>query len=193
MKCTPKFGQKSLNFGGAFLMSKKLYTIDIKLQVVKYVVDEKHSIGEAVKRFKIPYQSMRMWIKHYENIGISGLSIKHKNYTGDFKVSVVKYMYENKLSLVATAVHFSIPDHTTVRDWKKIYDEKGPLYLLQEQRGRTKKSKVKSKKERKIKEKNNLTEKELLKRLEYLETENAYLKKLNALIQEKEKLKKKTK
>ena len=71
-------------------MSKKLYTMDIKLQVVKYVVDEKHSIGEAVKHFKIPYQSMRMWIKHYENIGISGLSIKHKNYTGDFKVSVVK-------------------------------------------------------------------------------------------------------
>ena len=174
-------------------MSKKLYTIDIKLQVVKYVVDEKHSIGEAVERFKIPYQSMRMWIKHYENIGISGLSIKHKNYTGDFKVSVVKYMYENKLSLVATAVHFSIPDHTTVRDWKKIYDEKGPLYLLQERRGRTKKSKVKSKKEKKIKEKNSLTEKELLKRLEYLETENAYLKKLNALIQEKEKSKKKTK
>ena len=51
MKCTPKFGQKSLNFGGAFLMSKKLYTIDIKLQVVKYVVDEKHSIGETVERF----------------------------------------------------------------------------------------------------------------------------------------------
>lgn len=61
-------------------MSKKIYTTDIKLQVVKYVVDEKHSIGEAVEHFKIPYQSMRMWIKHYEHIGITGLSIKNKKY-----------------------------------------------------------------------------------------------------------------
>ena len=52
---------------------------------------------------------------------------------------------------------------------------------------------MKSKKEKKIKEKNSLTEKELLKRIEYLETENAYLKKLNALIQEKEKSKKEIK
>ena len=192
MKCTQKIRQKS-DFGGAFLMSKKIYTTDIKLQVVKYVVDEKHSIGEAVEHFKIPYQSMRMWIKHYEHIGIAGLAIKNQKYTGAFKVSVVKYMYENKLSLVATAVHFSIPDHTIVRDWKKIYDNKGPLYLLQEQRGRSKKSKMKSKKAKKIKEKNSLTEKELLKRIEYLETENAYLKKLNALIQEKEKSKKEIK
>ena len=174
-------------------MSKKLYTMDIKLQVAKYVVDEKHSIGEAVEYFKIPYQSMRMWIKHYEHIGIAGLSIKNKKYSGDFKVSVIKYMYENKLSLVATAVHFSIPDHTTVRDWKKIYDEKGPLYLLQEQRGRSKNNKVKTKNVKKCKEKNILSEKELLKKIEYLETENAYLKKLNALIQEKEKSKKKIK
>lgn len=46
---------------------------------------------------------------------------------------------------------------------------------------------------KKIKEENNLTEKELLKRIQYLETENAYLKKLNALIQEKEKSKKEIK
>ena len=174
-------------------MSKKLYTIDIKLQVVKYVVDENHSIGEAVEHFKIPYQSMRMWLKHYEHIGIAGLSIKNQKYSGDFKISVVKYMYENKLSLVATAVYFSIPDHTIVRRWKKIYEEKGPLYLLQEQRGRSKNNKMKLTKVKKSKEKTSLSEKELLKKIEYLETENAYLKKLNALIQDKEKSKKKTK
>ena len=133
-------------------MSKKIYTLDIKLQVVKYVVNEKHSIGEAVEHFKIPYQSIRIWIKHYEHIGIAGLSIKHKK-----------------------------------------YDDKGPLYLLQEQRGRSKKKKMKTKKVNKSKEKNNLTEKELMKRIQYLETENAYLKKLNALIQEKEKSKKEIK
>ena len=52
---------------------------------------------------------------------------------------------------------------------------------------------MKPKKEKKELKTNSTKEKELLKRIEYLETENAYLKKLNALIQAKEKSKKKTK
>ena len=61
---------------------------------------------------------------------------------------------------------------------------------MEEHRGRIK---MKSKKEKKVSKSVNSTEKELLKKIEYLETENAYLKKLNALIQEKEKSKKKIK
>ena len=61
---------------------------------------------------------------------------------------------------------------------------------MEEHRGRIK---MKSKKEKKVSKNAKSTEKELLKKIEYLETENAYLKKLNALIQDKEKSKKKTK
>lgn len=49
---------------------------------------------------------------------------------------------------------------------------------------------MKSKREKKSSNLLTSTEKELLKKIKYLETENAYLKKLNALIQEKEKSKK---
>ena len=61
---------------------------------------------------------------------------------------------------------------------------------MEEHRGRIK---MKDKKEKKSQKHTNSTEKELLKKIEYLETENAYLKKLNALIQKKEKSKKKIK
>ena len=61
---------------------------------------------------------------------------------------------------------------------------------MEEHRGRIK---MNNKKNNKIKKINKTNEKDLLKRIEYLETENAYLKKLNALIQEKEESKKKTK
>lgn len=191
MKCTPQVRLKNLILGGAFLMSKKRHNLESKLMIVKYVLEEHHSIWEASDFFGAAYQTIRIWVKHYENEGIKGLTIKNKTYSGEFRVYVVEYMREHNLSLVQTAIHFSLPDHTRVRMWNKIYDEKGPQYLMEEHRGRTK---MKIKKEKKNPQNtNNSTEKELLKKIEYLETENAYLKKLNALIQEKEKLKKKTK
>lgn len=170
-------------------MSKKRHNLESKLMIVKYVLEEHHSICEASDFFGVAYQTIRIWVKHYENEGISGLTIKNKTYSGEFRVFVVEYMREHNLSLVETAIHFSLPDHTRVRVWNKLYDEKGPQYLMEEHRGRIK---MKSKKEKKNPQNTNSTEKELLKKIEYLETENAYLKKLNALIQEKEKSKKKT-
>ena len=171
-------------------MSKKRHNLESKLMIVKYVVEENHSFWEASDFFGVAYQTIRMWVKHYEKEGIKGLSIKNKTYSGEFRVYVVEYMREHNLSLVQTAIHFSLPDHTRVRVWNKIYDEKGPQYLMEEHRGRIK---MKEKKEKKISKTQDLKEKELLKKIEYLETENAYLKKLNALIQDKEKSKKKTK
>jgi transposase len=172
-------------------MPKKRHNIESKLLIVKYVLEEKHSLWEASEFFGVAYQTIRMWVKHYENIGIEGLSIKNKTYSGEFKINVVEYMRENNLSLVQTAIHFSIPDHTRVRVWNKIYDEKGAEYLLREHRGRRKMKA--SSKANKTTPKTSLSEKELLKKIQYLETENAYLKKLNALIQDKERLKKKIK
>lgn len=190
MKCTPKVRLKNLILGGAFLMLKKRHNLESKLMIVKYVLEEHHSIWEASDFFGVAYQTIRIWVKHYENEGIKGLTIKDKTYSGEFRVYVVEYMREHNLSLVQTAVHFSLPDHTRVRMWNKIYDEKGPQYLMEEHRGRVK---MKTKKEKTNLQNINSTEKELLKKIEYLETENAYLKKLNALIQEKEKSKKKIK
>lgn len=190
MKCTPKVRLKNLILGGAFLMLKKRHNLESKLMIVKYVLEEHHSIWEASDFFGVAYQTIRIWVKHYENEGIKGLTIKNKTYSGEFRVYVVEYMREHNLSLVQTAVHFSLPDHTRVRMWNKIYDEKGPQYLMEEHRGRVK---MKTKKEKTNLQNINSTEKELLKKIEYLETENAYLKKLNALIQEKEKSKKKIK
>lgn len=161
--------------------------------IVKYVLEEKHSLWEASDFFGVAYQTIRTWVKHYEFEGIAGLTIKNKTYSGEFKVYVVEYMKNHKLSLAQTAIQFSLPDHTRVRIWNKLYDEEGPEYLLEERRGRKKMKNNKDKSKVINSPTNKSTEKELLKKIEYLETENAYLKKLNALIQDKEKLKKKTK
>lgn len=171
-------------------MDKKRHNLESKLMIVKYVIEEKHSFWEASAFFGVAYQTIRTWVKHYEHEGISGLTIKNNGYSGEFRVYVVEYMRKHKLSLAQTAIHFSLPDHTRVRMWNKIYDEKGPQYLMVDHRGRKKMKNTKNSNKQKS---NNSTEKELLRKIEYLETENAYLKKLNALIQDKENSKKATK
>ena len=90
-------------------------------------------------------------------------------------------MKENSLSFQETCVLFKIPTAETFKRWVKIYDEKGPEGLAIEKRGRPKSMPRKPKKPM-------TREEQLLDELADLKAENAYLKKLHALVQsEKEK------
>ena len=78
-----------------------------------------------------------------------------------------------------------------LKRWEKIYDEEGYEGLAKERRGRAcKMDGVRKGRPRKVKPEitNDLEaeNKRLRERLEYLEAENAYLKKLSALIQQEE-------
>ncbi len=57
-------------------MGKKRHNLESKLMIVKYVLEEHHSIWEAAEFFGVAYQTIRIWVKHYENEGINGLTIK---------------------------------------------------------------------------------------------------------------------
>ena len=74
-----------------------------------------------------------------------------------------------------------------VSKWERIYNEKGPHALFEERRGRCKK--MESKQE--IKKTTDMSQKELINEVEYLRMENAYLKKLNALVQKRNQQKEK--
>ena len=173
-------------------MGKCKYSDELKLDSVKYYMENKTTYIETAELFNIKsICSLKKWVYKYKENGIAGL-IKNKqsSYSGEFKNYVVEYMHTNHLSLQQTSSLFNLGDHNVVKKWENIYLEKGPQALFEERRGR---KKMNSKKGKKVLKENISTEKELLKKIEYLETENAYLKKLNALIQEKEKSKKKTK
>ncbi len=179
MKCTPNVRQKSLKFGGAFLMGK--YSPELKREVVQYITNNCASIDEASRKFNINKTSIKKWLKHYEQIGPEAFVLKNNTYSGEFKVNVVEYMHINHLSLLETSFHFSVPDHTTVAKWERIYYEEGPHVLLEERRGRSKNMDSKPRKRKLPKE----SEEDLIAEVQQLRMENAYLKKLNALVQEK--------
>jgi Transposase and inactivated derivatives len=162
-------------------MSK--YSYEQRLEAVKLVLEEKLSDYEAAKVTGIPRSPIRRWVSRYNQFGVEGLLLKHGTYTGDFKISVIEYMHVNHLSLCETAVRFGIPIDATVGIWERIYYEKGPRGLYEDNRGSKKSmSSDTSKKPRKL---DPNAEEDLIAEVQRLRMENAYLKKLNALVQER--------
>ena len=171
---------KNLTFGGVFFMSK--YSLEFKLKVVKYCIEEQHGMRDAAKKFGIPSRTpIKEWIHKYKEHGVEGL-LKHLNssYSGDFKQNVVEYMHNNHLSATETAVHFRIQTPVVLK-WERIYYEEGPQVLYQERRGRKINMNSKPRKKKLSKE----IEEDLIAENQRLRMENEYLKKLNALVQER--------
>jgi len=96
-------------------------------------------------------------------------------------------MRQNNLSLSETAVRFNVSISSVLR-WKTMCETGGLSALFQENRGRNKTMTLKKKKTKTSVRKSATAEdpnKSLLEELEYLRAENAYLKKLRALVQER--------
>lgn len=161
-------------------MSK--YTNEFKIKVIKHCIEEHYGYGSTAKYFNIPsIETVRRWCKHYEAHGIIGI-VKNKNnkYDGKFKQKVVEYMHENHLSASETAIYFNIPQEVAVLKWEHIYYEEGPQGLYMERRGRPKN--MSSKPKKKLSKE---VEEDLIAENQCLRMENEYLKKLNALVQER--------
>ena len=89
-----------------------------------------------------------------------------------------KYLTLPTKSYREAARQFEINDHNRVRYWERIYLEEGPEGLYIERRGRGSKGRPPKKLRAEIEE-------DLLAEVQRLRAENAYLKKLNALVAER--------
>ena len=106
----------------------------------------------------------------------------NKRYTPEFKIKVVETMHREKLSYRETARQFDI-SNSRVTAWERIYLEEGADGLYAERRGRKS-----TRRPPKIKK-----EEDLIAEVQRLRAENAYLKKLNALVAERVRQEKKHK
>ena len=180
MKCTPNVRQKSNIWRCTFFMAK--YSYEEKLDAVLRIKEDGMSVRDVAKIIGTSHEHVRRWVMRYEQFGVEGLCMKHGSYNGAFKLSVIEYMHDNHLSLSQTAVKFGIPTDVTVGKWERIYYEEGPQGLYRDNRGR--KSKMSSEKPKK-KKLNPEMEEDLIAEVQRLRMENDYLKKLQALVQER--------
>jgi transposase len=161
-------------------MSK--YSTKIKLEVVKYYLQEHPGYTLTSEKFNVPRSLVVRWVRKYKENGYEGLIKNQKtSYSGDFKQSVVEYMNTNHLSCQEVAIHFNLAGDYVVSKWERIYYEEGPQGLYIERRGRSKNMSSKPKKKKLSKE----IEEDLITENQRLRMENEYLKKLNALVQER--------
>ena len=146
------------------------YTSEFKLEVVKYYNEQHCGYQCTASKFNIPSQTtVKKWVKKYNEHGEKGLLKNFKSsYSGEFKQNVIEYMHKN---------------HLSAQEWERIYYEEGPQALYKERRGRSKNMGSKPRKKKLSKE----VEEDLIEEVQRLRMENAYLKKLQALIQKRTK------
>jgi len=158
------------------------YSSEQKLEVVQDILERGLSHKAAANKIGACKSDAQKWLNMYQAYGVEGLLIKNGSYDGQFKLDVIEYMHTNHLSIRETAAKFGIPGYTTVGVWERIYYEKGRGALLRDNRGRKKMTNKNKPSKPKLDKK---VEDDLIAEVQQLRMENAYLKKLNALVQER--------
>ena len=182
MKCTPNPGQP----GGGVFFTK--YSLKIKLDCVEKYLNGKHisTPGKTTNQRNTFLRHVRCWAKNYEDLGIEGLKhLSHyKIWTPEERFSLVaKVLAGNSISLVAKQAHIN---ESQLYQWVKRYEEKG-MDGLQLRKGRKPKMPNKTDKNNTKLTKSEKEELILLReKAKYLEMENEYLKKLDALVTKRE-------
>ena len=155
--------------------------------VQKYINGEYISTpGKTRKQRDSFLNHVRFWAKNYNDLGIDGLKhLSHnKIWTPEERFNLVaKVLAGNSIKLVAKQAHIN---DGQLYQWVKRYEEKG-MDGLQLRKGRKSKMPNKTNKNNTKLTKSEKEELILLReKAKYLEMENEYLKKLDALVTKRE-------
>lgn len=154
------------------------HTNEEKLRIVKEYFDEKETVTNLVKKYGFDKTNLLYCIKLYERYGEIPFSDEQSKrvYSREEKLKAINEVKNGK-SCRVVGLEIGVPNPHTVQDWVHKFDKYGPD-AIQVSRGR---KSYKLHPDRQA----YLANKELKERLEYLEAENAYLKKCYSLIQKK--------
>lgn len=160
-------------------MSK--YSTAFKLEVVRYMAISREGSQRVADRFSLDHATVRKWYAAHHKHGLNGLKPRYRQYSLDFKLKVLGFLLNH--SQRETASHFNIPAASTILTWRRLFETGGAAALQPKRQGSSPMSR------RRPPQTENTTDKAsqaLQEELAYLRAENAYLKKLQALVLEKQ-------
>ena len=158
------------------------FNAEEKLEAVHRAINGKESYLSIAKSLGVDDKAIHKWVKQYEYNGVEVFIKSYTNYTPQFKLDVLNFMIEHGTSSNETATIFGIAASSTIIKWRKQFETQG-FYALQSK----KKGRSSMKKETSKQPPVEGSPEALQARIKQLEMENEYLKKLNALVQSKEK------
>ena len=109
---------------------------------------------------------------------------EYKNYSAEHKLNVIMAMQEHRLGYVETARKYDIPNYRVIQRWERIFLEEGAEGLMKERRGRA--CAASGTKKGRPPKLNTKVEEDLIAENQRLRMEIEYLKKLDALVRERE-------
>lgn len=172
------------------------YSADLKLRLVQAYESRQLSAVEISEQFGVSARMLLSWYQRFQYHGVAAFTKKHSYYDAKFKLHVLQYQQQYRLSGHETVAVFNIRGGSgVVSHWRQQYDLGGRRALEPKPKGRPAKMPPTNSLRSKKRLATSLTPeqrriKELEARLEYLEAENDYLKKLDALLQQKEQMQK---
>ena len=170
------------DWGCSFFVSK--LTREDKIEIY-----ERRKNGETIsslaKAFDVYKSTIEYLIALIKKHGYDILrDAKNRVYSKDFKLQTINRVLVNHESPRQVAIDIGLASNGILHNWLSKFKENG-YNVIEKKKGRKSKSMTKPKKSDKI-----LLEKDKIKQLEdeiiYLKAENEYLKKLRALVQERE-------
>ena len=166
---------------------KKTYSPSFKLEVVQFHLQSKVSLHNVARHYGIDHSLVRRWVTRYRYHGIQGLEPATKlHYSPSFKLHVVKCVTREGLTDRQAEARFNLRSTGLIGKWLVQYHSGQLTKPLSE----TKRAAPMAKKSVDLPPadvpERSMSQDELIEELLYLRAENAYLKKLDALIQEEE-------
>lgn len=171
-----------------FFMSK--YNEQFKLAVVQdYLSGSSDGYRAVARRHGLTSHSMvERWVRSYRLRGAAGLRKKSSKYSLEYKLSVLRHMWDNRLSTTQTAVEFDIRGDSLVGTWARAYRSEGMETLAPRPRGRPKPMTApNTTKPDLAPDDDKRSREELLAEVNHLRMELEYVKKLHALVQARKK------
>jgi transposase len=157
----------------------------VKLAAIKEYLKGNQTCSEIARSIGMNPSDLLLLIKRYQLHGSKAFRKGYTQHSKQFKLDVLSYMDEHGTSIRETTAIFNLSSATLIRIWKKQFELGGFDALESKKKGH-----LMMKKQNQPSNNTQSTDesiKALQAELEYLRMENAYLKKLNALVQEKEK------
>jgi transposase len=164
-------------------MSK--YSAQFKLDVIQRCLQGDAGVRAVSSQYGLDNSMVRHWLNLYGAHGQAGLEKKFTHYPAERRLQVLEHMWAHKLSYRQTAAVFNIRSAACIPIWERCYHSGGIDALMPRQRGKPKQMPItQPPPPASHVDDETRSREELLAEVNFLRMENAYLKKLKALVQQ---------